>query len=182
VTAERWVPIEEVKEAALLAWLATKQAQGWVGQRSSSRRQHHGCVLWHQYGPLPTQQSILGGALLTVGLTSTAPLCTSVSPATRSIAVQADHYRTCQHVQVESITAAGLPLQVCAGWPGADCRVNLPARVPIPQQNGKCVHLLHDFMWRGCCVLSHKGFDPIGQASRHGLPGGFHVPALCRRN
>jgi hypothetical protein len=32
VTAERWVPIEEVKEAALLSWLATKQAQGWVGQ------------------------------------------------------------------------------------------------------------------------------------------------------
>jgi hypothetical protein len=51
VTAERWVPIEEVKEAALLAWLATKQAQGWVWQRSSSRKKHHGCVLWHQYGP-----------------------------------------------------------------------------------------------------------------------------------
>jgi hypothetical protein len=31
VTAERWVPIEEVKEAALLAWLATKQAQGCAG-------------------------------------------------------------------------------------------------------------------------------------------------------
>ncbi|WIA08744.1 hypothetical protein OEZ85_008167 [Tetradesmus obliquus] len=30
VTAERWVPIEEVKEAALLAWLATKQAQGYA--------------------------------------------------------------------------------------------------------------------------------------------------------
>lgn len=26
------MPIEEVKEAALLAWLATKQAQGWVVQ------------------------------------------------------------------------------------------------------------------------------------------------------
>jgi hypothetical protein len=32
VTAERWVPIEEVKEAALLSWLAAKQAQGWVAQ------------------------------------------------------------------------------------------------------------------------------------------------------
>ncbi|KAF6260973.1 hypothetical protein COO60DRAFT_830876 [Scenedesmus sp. NREL 46B-D3] len=30
VTAERWVPIEEVKEAALLSWLATKQAQGYA--------------------------------------------------------------------------------------------------------------------------------------------------------
>ncbi len=30
VTAEQWLPVEEVKPAALLAWLERKAAEGWV--------------------------------------------------------------------------------------------------------------------------------------------------------
>lgn len=36
VTAEQWLPVEEVKPAALLAWLERKAAEGWVLQAGES--------------------------------------------------------------------------------------------------------------------------------------------------